>query len=235
MGMSCMYGLVGPFLCILRVIRFYLLTFLILLCLSLANAENFTEDVNVFEEDGVYHINISSEIDASEQYVRNVVTDYVHIYRLSDSIIESKVLKAASNGTTEVQTLVLCCVPVFCREVTRVEEVRELETGEIQTVIIPEKSDFLSGSAIWKLEPVGFSTRLTYEATLEPDFLIPPLLGTQMIIDNMRKEYSTTIFRIQHIARINEEKEWDDDFEFKRVIAHQQDEPCNTDQTSSFQ
>jgi len=233
--MSCMYGLLGLSLRFNQAIRFYLLTFLTFLCPSLVNAEHFIEDVNVFEEDGVYHINISSEIDASENYVRSVVTDYEHIYRLSDSIIESKVHNTSEDGKTEVETLVLCCVPLFCREVTRIEEVQEHDTGEIHSVIIPERSDFRSGGAIWKFEPDGFSTRLTYEAKLEPDFFIPPLLGTQMVIEHMRKEFSTTIFRIQHIARINEEKEWDDDFEFKRATARQQDEPCDTDLISSFQ
>ena len=232
--MSCMYGLLGLLLHIFQVIRFYLIAFLISLYPAFGLAEEFSKDVNVFERDGVYHINVSSEIDASEYYVRSVVTDYIHIYRLSDSIIESKVLNSSEKGKTEVETQVLCCVPVFCREVTRVEEVRELDNGEIQTVVIPEKSDFRSGSATWKFISNGFTTLLRYEATLEPDFFIPPVLGTQMVIDNMRKEFSTTIYRIQHIARINEEKEWDDDFEFKRVASRQREEPCNTGLISSF-
>jgi len=229
-----MYGLLGLLLHVFQVIRFYFLTFLILLCPSLGNTNPFIEDVSVFEKDGVYHINITSEIDANYRNVRSVITDYVHIYRLSDSIIESKVLNS-SDGKVQVETLVLCCVPVFCKEVSRVEEVKELESGDIQTVIIPDKSDFLSGETMWIIESLGNTTRLSYQARLEPDFFIPPVLGTQMVINNMRSEFSTTIYRIQHIARINEEREWDDDFEFSRVINRQKDEPCNTALISSFQ
>ena len=46
-------------------------------------------NIVVFEQDGIYHINVTTELAASEEHVRQVLTDYVHIYRLSDSIIEN--------------------------------------------------------------------------------------------------------------------------------------------------
>jgi len=232
-SMFCMYGWGRLFQYITKVIRVYLLTFLMLLCPSFSSADHFLDDIAVSEADGVYHISITSEIDASERYVRSVITDYIHIYRLSDSIIESRIINT-DDDKIQVETLVLCCVPVFCREVTRVEEVNELDSGLIQTRIIPEKSDFLSGEATWQVKSTGHTTRLTYQASLEPDFFIPPILGPQMVIDNMRKEFNITFYRIQHIARINEEREWDNGYEFTRVTNHQREEPCNTALISSF-
>jgi hypothetical protein len=233
--MSYMYGLLGLLLRILQVTRFYLFAFLIALYTSFIMADYFIEDVSVYENDGVYYINIASEIDASEHYVRSVLTDYDHIYRLSDSIIVSKIINKPDDEKIQIETLVLSCVPGFCMEVTRVDEVSELETGEIQAVIIPEKSDFRSGLATWKIETTGSTTRLTYEATIEPDFFIPPAIGTQMVIDSLRKEFSATINHIQHIARIYEKNEWENDFEFSNAIKHPKEEPCDTDLISSFQ
>ena len=135
---------------------------------SLANS--FADKVTVFEKDGVYYINASAEIAASAQHVRNVITDYVHIYRLSDSIIESRIISPKDSNKVHVETLVQCCIPMFCKDVLRVEEVSEPESGIIQTKIIPEKSDFRSGVAKWKVEARGNITHLTYEASLEPDF-----------------------------------------------------------------
>ena len=192
-------------------------------------------NIVVFEQNGVYHLNVTTELAASEDHVRQVLTDYIHIYRLSDSIIESKVLVSADDEKTQVETLVLCCIPVFCKEVTRVEEVSTLASGDLQTMIIPEKSDFLSGKARWEIIAKGNKTQLTYIASIEPDFFIPPLLGTQMVIDNMRKELKMTFYRIEHIARINEAREWDENFSFAGITQKENNEPCNNELITSLQ
>ena len=229
-----MYGFIRAISHTFLVNKTYLFAALFYCLLSPVNANEFLDDITIVEDDGVYYIKATAEISASEEQVRKVLTDYVHIYRLSDSIIESKVFRSLDNDKIEVETLVLCCVPLFCKEVTRVEEVSELESGLIQTRIIPEKSDFRSGLATWEIEQTEQVTRLTYAATLEPDFFIPPLLGTHMVIENMRDEFSITFHRIQHIARINEEREWHDGFKFTRGSKDQDVKPCNANCTANF-
>ena len=219
-----------------QVLRLPLCTFSALLCLSsYAVADGFLEQVNVTEEDGIYHIHISAKIAASEQHVRQVLTDYVHIYRLSDSVIESEVLESPVDGHVQVRSLVLCCTPIFCRDAVRVDDISELESGNLQAVIIPDKSDFRSGKAVWEIVPDGKNTQLTYIATIEPDFFIPPLLGTRMVINNMREEFKTTFYRIEHIARVNEERQWDDDFTLTSAIRRAEGEPCNNELITSLQ
>lgn len=192
------------------------------------DTNRFIDDVNVEEEDGIYTITLSSSIDASSRHVRDVITDYSHIYRLSDSITGNKV-SITDDGNKQVETRVLCCIPIFCKELTRTEEVMELESGDIKTVIVPEKSHFRSGQTTWSIKPSGQSTTsLKYEAQLEPDFFIPPILGTEMVIDNMREEFSVTVARIQHIARINEEKEWNDSMMFANRDGDIRQEPCDS-------
>jgi len=184
------------------------------------------DNISVSENDGVYSIYITADINAAEDYVKYVLTDYVHVYRLSDSVIESKVLSSDDKAAV-VQSRVLCCIPVFCKEVIRVDEIRELESGQLQAVILPAQSDFKSGKAIWEIEANGDKTRLTYRAYIEPDFFIPPVLGTSMVIDNMRNEFDATFHRIEHIARIIQERAWDNNFSFVKVRQDTEDEPCN--------
>ena len=194
----------------------------------------FVDNVDVFEEDGVYHISITAYMDVSAKHVTHVLTDYIHIYRLSDSIIESRILAPTAENKVQVETLVLCCIPLFCREVTRVEEVSVLDSGNLHSRIIPEKSDFNSGEALWKVKTIGDKTYLSYQAYLEPKFFIPPIIGTKMVIDNLRKEFSTTFSRVQHIATINEKKEWNDSFAFVKTAQRSSETPCNTASHESF-
>jgi len=204
---------------------------LILWCISfIAVAGSFNlDDVVIFEKDGVYHISITAEIAASEEHVRQVLTDYVHIYRLSDSIIESQVIESSVDEKTLVETVIRCDFPVVCKEVTLVEEVSTLASGNLQTVILPEKSDFSFGQAVWTTAANGEKTQLTYQASIEPDFFIPPILGPQMVVANMRNEYKTALYRIEHIARINEAREWDEDFAFVRIDDNADGEPCSNE------
>jgi len=189
----------------------------------------------LFEKDGIYHIYITAEIAADEEHVRRVLTDYVHVYRLSDSIIESRVLESPGDGKQQILSRVLYCIPLFCKEITRVDEVSILESGDLQAVIIPEQSDFSSGTSKWQITSLGDSTRLTYIATIEPDFFIPPILGTQIAINNMRDEFKKTFTRIEHIARINEAREWEDDFIFVNVDRKTGEEPCDSALLTSLQ
>jgi len=198
------------------------------LCSKYSLAADFLDEVDIFEQDGIYYISISTEIQANEKYVRDVLTDYIHIYRLSDSIINSKVLAPTVDNKAQVETTVLCCLPLFCKEVKRVEVVSILESGNLHTKIVPDKSDFASGEATWKISPMGQTTRLNYRATLEPDFFVPPILGTRMVIRNLREQFDSTFYRIQHIASINEAKDWNDNYEFVYSEPCDSIQPCST-------
>lgn len=167
-----------------------------------ALAFNFTE-AEVFERDGVYHIKMSAMIKAPPEYVRYVLADYDHIYRLSTSIIESEVLADNLDGEKQVRTRLLLCTSVFCTEAERVDIVRMLASGDLEAEIVPDSSEFKSGKATWRITPLDDHSFLAYEAVLEPDFFIPPLVGTRLVIENLRKEFTKTFKVIEKIAGIN--------------------------------
>lgn len=174
--------------------------------LHFALAFDFNE-TEVTEDNGIFHIKVSAIITAPAEYIRYVLADYTHIYRLSPSIIESEVLPSSPAGEKQVRTRLLSCTAVFCREVERVDIVRMLNTGDLEAEIVPALSEFKSGRATWKITPMGDHSQLVYEADLEPDFFIPPVVGTQMVIKILHDEFTTTFFRVERIARVNAEKD----------------------------
>ncbi|NNL06470.1 MAG: hypothetical protein HKO86_02010 [Gammaproteobacteria bacterium] len=161
------------------------------------------KQADVFEQDGVYHIKMSAAIKAPPEYVRYVLADYDHIYRLSTSIIESEVLPDNLDGEKQVRTRLLLCTSVFCTEAERVDIVRMLASGDLEAEIVPDSSEFKSGKATWRITPMDDNSFLVYEAVLEPDFFIPPLVGTRLVIENLRKEFTKTFKVIEKIAVIN--------------------------------
>ena len=223
----------------LQLLRFIISSGLTLVVLSItlfqpnyARAFDFIA-TDVTEENGIYRIKVSAIIEAPPDYIRYVLADSAHIYRLSPSIIESEVLHSSPTGEKQVRTRLLLCSSVFCREVDRVDIVRMLKSGDFEAEIIPALSEFKSGKAFWKITPIDDGSHVVYEATLEPDFFIPPVVGTRVVINNLRDEFTTTFIRIENIARINAERDRDEDVVFSDATPRALEVPCR--QSASLQ
>lgn len=158
-------------------------------------------ELQVSETGGVYRVRMVMVVHAPAKYVRGVLTDYAHIYRLNPSIIESEILASPKQGVARVRTVMRGCVLFFCKSVGRVEDVRELASGGLQAEVVPELSNLKSGAAEWKIQRVGEHTQVTYQAHMEPDFFIPPLIGSYFVRRNIRKEIMTIFTRLECVAQ----------------------------------
>lgn len=156
------------------------------------------------QDQGVYQLRLEIILDASPENVHEVVTDYVHIYRINPSIIDSEILDTPDNSVIRVRTVINDCIMVFCKELHRVEEIRELESGDIYSLVVPELSNVKSGLTIWQIHPMGKRTRLIYLLSLEPDFFVPPLIGTLVVKQKLRKEVLSSLDNIERIAQVHD-------------------------------
>ena len=160
-------------------------------------------EINITEVKGIYRIEVNMKLDVAADYVRDVILDMAHIYRLNSSIIESEVLTSQVSNETRLRTRLLLCIPSFCREVERVDNIRILPTGEIQSKIIPELSDFSSGNAVWKITSLDDGrTLLQFQESVDPDFYVPSMVGVRVV----KKQFIITLERIEHIAKINAQR-----------------------------
>ena len=185
------------------------------LCVTFINSTYvFANDIHDFEvtdEDGIYYIKASIVLYAPAEYVFNVLTDYVHIYRLNPSIVESEILASPDDNVSRIRTKVVGCVISYCEEIERVEDVRTLSPGTIQAVIVPELSQFKSGITLWQIRSIGENAMLTYNAEMEPDFFIPPIIGNAIVKARLRDELMASFTRLEKIASIQSERDWSND------------------------
>ncbi len=160
------------------------------------------EDLAISDEAGAYHLSLKMRLEVPAEQVHAVLTDYRRIYRLNPSIIESRLLPEPDGTAARVFTRMQGCVGFFCREFSRVEDVWERPSGEIETRIVPEMSDFDSGVAYWRVQGRGDGTELSYEATLEPAFFVPPLVGGFFVKQKFKQETLLSFDKIECIARV---------------------------------
>ena len=191
-------------------------------------------DAEVTENKGIYTMKFSAVIAAHPDYIRYVLDDSAHIYRLSPSIIESEVLPAASAGDRLVRTRLLNCTTLFCKEIERVDLVRMLPSGDFEAEIIPSLSEFKSGRATWQIQPMDDHSYVIYEATLEPDFFIPPMLGTQMVKQILHDEFANTFARLEKIARVNARKDHDAGLLLTDAASRSMQPPCRLNRRASL-
>ena len=155
------------------------------------------KEFRVYDNGGTYHVTMVMGVHAPLGYVRAVLTDFEHIYRLNPSITESEILPSPLPGVTRVRTRVRGCILFFCKEIERVEDVRTLETGDLQAEIVPELSDIRSGMAKWKTRKTGDDTQVTYTGYMEPDFFVPPIIGSYFLKQGFGREIKISFERLE--------------------------------------
>ncbi len=165
---------------------------------NLMAAELISLDVD--QEAGTYTVRLAMELDVTAEHVQQVLTSYRQIHRINPSITESRVLTSPGDGVVRVFTRMESCVLFFCVGFTRVEDVSRSASGDLIAVIVPEQSDFKTGTAMWQITERGEHTLLVYEASMQPGFFIPPIIGSYIVKEKLKNELLTSISRIECCA-----------------------------------
>lgn len=181
--------------------RTILLIALLLTATGPAVAAGVVESARVAHDDGHYSLDLHMRIDSPPASVYALVTDYAGLERISPTIIESRLLEGAATGCQRRRLVTETCVWFFCFTATMVEDVAEIDEREIRATIVPDMSDYRSGTSSWQVNPAGAGSRIIFRATLEPDFWIPPVIGTWLLKEKMREEAERTVLNIEALTR----------------------------------
>jgi len=169
---------------------------------SLSAAE--VVNMAISDKENVYQLALEVILNAPSDDVHYVITDYVHIYRIDPSIVESDIMGKPDASVTRVRTLMNDCVLSFCRQILRVEDVREVGNDDIYSVIVPQLSNVRSGTEHWQIRPIGDKTRINYNLTFAPGFFVPPLVGNYIVEKKLQEEALICFNNIERIARIHD-------------------------------
>lgn len=155
--------------------------------------------------EGVYTINFDATITAPQKKVYSILTDYAHLNRFNDNIIESSLLDDNDSMMEKCRLLLHTCILFFCRNATLIEIVNDNNKDEVTTMIIPDGSDFLSGHSVWKILPVDAEhTSIVLYQQLEPDFWYPPVIGPWLIKKKVVQELSIMLNRVEQLASVKD-------------------------------
>ncbi len=159
-------------------------------------------EVNVRYEKKVYYLHAEFEVHASPATVMNILTDFNNIAELNPAIIESKILAPENTlpDVVRVLTVIKDCIFLFCRHITRVQDIQQQGNKRLDSVIIPEESDLRSGNSMWTLVESSMGTKVQYISDMQFKFWVPPLIRSNSVAKKFKLRVTQTAERLQRLA-----------------------------------
>jgi hypothetical protein len=154
-------------------------------------------DSSVAHDGAVYRLSITARVEAPLAVVYRSITDFSNLAAINPSIEESEVLASQGAGRQRVRSVIRVCILVFCKRVVQVQDVTLVDSRTVVATIVPGVGDFRAGLARWELTEVGTATNLHFTETFEPDFWVPPVIGSWLIEKKLVREVVETTLYIE--------------------------------------
>ncbi|MEN8130685.1 MAG: SRPBCC family protein [Pseudomonadota bacterium] len=157
--------------------------------------------VRVHRHAAIYDIAIEAQIEAPPQSVYALLTDYANLSRINPSIIESRVIEQYDEHAHRIEMITRLCVLFYCKDLKQTQDMYRGEDGLLTARLIPHGSDFNGGSAKWQLSKRQGGTYLLFDASLEPDYWIPPLIGPLLLRHMFYREAVNTVAGLERLYK----------------------------------
>ncbi|MCH8117485.1 MAG: SRPBCC family protein [Proteobacteria bacterium] len=149
------------------------------------------DDVHITKHGRAYQVQMTFDVAAPVNRVMATLTDYGFPDRLNPEVTNREVISRQS-GITRVRTEMRSCVFFFCKDIALTQDVTVI-ADTIQADIVPDESDFRSGYFRWSVSSSdNGGSHISFEAVIEPDFFIPPLVGGFFFRKSLRQEILAT-------------------------------------------
>jgi hypothetical protein len=157
--------------------------------------------VEVWMEDGRYHLISKSLIRAEPDELYAVLTDYELFEKFTSAIVASRNDDPDEQGRPQFYTRMEGCVLLYCKTFVRRGYLLLTPKHDITAVADPERSDFEFSTERWRLSNEEDGTMMIYEFEMEPRFWIPPFVGPLYIKRALKSGSVRAVDRIEALAR----------------------------------
>ena len=142
-----------------------------------------------------------AQINARHDRVLDKLHNFEQWDRLNRNISKSKVLETLPGNKIKRLLTLTQCIFTFCFNLKFVEIVT-LSKDRLEMNIVAGEGNFSAGRAIWETVSEGtYKTLIRVNATLSPDFWIPPVVGPLVLEKVFLKQIKKTIETIETLAK----------------------------------
>lgn len=152
-------------------------------------------------KDKKFLYSFEAQINARHDRVLDKLYNFGQWDRLNDNISKSKVLETLPDNKIKRLLTLTQCIFTFCFNLKFVEIVT-LSKDRLEMNIVAGEGNFSAGRAIWETASEGaYKTLIRVNATLIPDFWIPPVIGPLVLEKVFLKQIKKTIETIETLAK----------------------------------
>lgn len=162
------------------------------------------DSLDVAHDGPRYRMQLTATLDAPMAKSFAVFEDFTNLPKINDAIESATLLPPPAAGLRRLKTRVRVCVWFFCARLNQVQDIRTTPgdaLAQMDADVIPALSNLRHGRAQWQMRRCAAQTCLRFEAEVEPDFWVPPVIGPWAIARAMRREAITTADGIERLAR----------------------------------
>lgn len=157
--------------------------------------------LEVVHEGKRYKVTMYARMQTDAAAAYRVFTDYERLPEINDAIIEARVLPDESIAPmVRLRTQVRVCIVGICRVFEQLQDMLATPPESLRADVLPEHSNLKFGWAAWRIWQEGDEARLLWEAEIEPDFWVPPLIGPWLIKRKLQQEAIDTANGIERLA-----------------------------------
>ena len=151
-------------------------------------------------KDNDFLYSFEARINAHQEKVISRLINFEQWHQLNDNISKSKVLETLPGNKIKRLLKLTQCIFTFCFNLKFVEVVT-LYTHKFEMEIVADEGNFSAGRAIWEIFSDGKDRALIrVNATLTPNFWIPPVIGPLVLEKVFLKQINETIGTIETLA-----------------------------------
>ena len=157
--------------------------------------------VEVWMEDGRYHLTSEFLIEVGQDDLYALLIDYEQFKKFTSAIVSSKNLAPGEDGRPRFYTRMEGCILLYCHTFVRRGYLLLTPKHDIVAVSVSEESDFEFSRERWRLSSEGDGTVMIYQFEIEPRFWVPPYVGPYFIKRALKSGSIRAVNRIELIAR----------------------------------
>lgn len=142
----------------------------------------------------VYRIASTATVAAAPADVWKVLTDYDHLADFVPDLKSARVLSRDGDKVV-VEQLGVARFLFFSHAIRLVVQVQERASDRIDISLVDGNMKIYR--CTWELSPVAGGTRVSYTATIAPDFYVPALIGERLVRDDIARMMAAVLARIE--------------------------------------
>jgi len=155
---------------------------------------------DIRHQNGRYYVHFNVLINADKHTVSTLMDDYNSWPQWSSVVNKVTILKQTDARTSLVKLKLNSCLLFFCKSLKKLQTVTRIAPGHLVTITTKGNKDFRYAREVWHASAEGGNTRLVYDAVMEPDFFVPPLMGRWLISSRIRKALQQSIAKLEQMA-----------------------------------